>query len=374
MTTAFLFSLLILIYTYVGYPVLITLLARLFPFRLAPLDSVYPFVSVLIPVYNGEAFIQGKLESLLGQDYPCDRLEILLCSDCSEDGTDELLREYEKKFPEQVRVFHMDERSGKPVILNRLRREARGEVLLMTDIRQPLEPDCVAQLSARLAESSVGVAGGQLLLRGETGAGLYWKYENHIRLSESAFRSVTGVSGSLYVIAAADMQDLPPDIILDDVWVPSLQLLQGRRVVLVPEAVAWDEAMDDGREFGRKTRTLAGNYQLLGHLPALLFPFRNPVWFEFVSHKILRLVCPWALLVLLFSNVILVFGGSGSGDSLLSLSSQMLLVGQLVFYLLALLGQKAGRLGNLVRTFVILNIAALVGLWRHLRGKQKIAW
>lgn len=374
MTTAFLSSLLILGYTYFGYPVLIVLLAKFFPLRLEYPDAVQPAVSVLIPVYNGEAFIKDKLESLLGQSYPSEKLEILLCSDCSEDGTDELLGKYERNFPEQVRGFRMDERSGKPAILNRLRREAMGEVLLMTDIRQPLEPDCVARLVACLATPSVGVAGGQLLLRGKTGAGLYWMYEKKIRLSESAFRSVTGVSGSLYVVAAADMLDMPSDTILDDVWVPSLQLLKGRRVVLVPEAVAWDEAMGDGREFGRKIRTLAGNYQLMARLPALLSPLRNPVWFEFVSHKVLRLLCPWALLALLVSSTMLVFEAGESMDSLLVGAARVLLVGQIAFYLLALVGEKGGKMGRLARTFFVLNTAAVIGLWRYLRGRQKIAW
>ncbi|HID44169.1 MAG TPA: glycosyltransferase family 2 protein [Chromatiaceae bacterium] len=372
MITAFLSSLLVLVYTYLGYPVLITLLARFFPLRLIPVVGTRPFVSVLIPVYNGEAYIKGKLDSLLSQDYPPDKLEILLCSDCSEDNSDELLREYEQRFPEQIRVFRMEERSGKPTLLNRLKREARGEVLLMTDIRQPLEKSCVTLLVAHLADRSVGVAGGQLLLQGMTGAGLYWKYEKHIRLSESSFRSVTGVSGSLYVIAAADMPDLPSDIILDDVWVPSQQLLKGKRVVLVPEAIAWDEALEDDREFGRKIRTLAGNYQLMARLPMLLSPLHNPVWFEFVSHKVMRLLCPWALLALLVSSAVLVFGESA--NSLWPLFLQLLLMGQLVFYLLALLGEKGGRLGKLARTFVVLNIAALIGLWRYLRGRQKIAW
>lgn len=374
MTAAFLFSLLILFYTYIGYPALIELLARFFSLSLISTGDVRPFVSVLIPVYNGERFIKSKLESLLGQDYPSDKLEILLCSDSSTDDTDQLLQEYEQAYPQQIRVFRMENRSGKPVILNFLKRKARGDVLLMTDIRQPLETDCVAQLAACLDEPSVGVAGGQLLLLGATGAGLYWKYENRIRQAESRFRSVTGVSGALYMISAEDMQDLPPDIILDDVWVPSLQLLNSKRVVLVPEAIAWDEAMVDEREFGRKIRTLAGNYQLLARLPALLSPFHNPVWFEFISHKILRLLSPWALLVLISSSVTLAFGKVGSENGLWATFLLLILVSQIAFYLLALLGERAGRLGRLARTFVLLNVAAVVGLWRYMFGRQKIAW
>ena len=365
-----LLSLLILFYTYVGYPLLIALLARCCPLRLKPVEGHAPLVSVLIPVYNGQDFIRDKIDSLLDQDYPGHKLEVLLCSDASDDRSDKILEDCEKKFPDQVRVFYMQQRSGKPAILNRLRKEARGEVLLLTDIRQPLKQDCVRKLVARLEIPGVGVVGGMLLLRGRTGAGLYWRYERWIRQSESDFRSVTGVSGSLYVIAAEDMEDLPEDIILDDVWVPSVQRLRRHRVVLEPEAIAWDEAMDDGREFGRKVRTLAGNYQLMARLPALLSPFHNPSWFEFLSHKVMRLVCPWALLSLFLSNLFLLFQAEGQWLMVL----ELLMGGQLLFYVLAVLGTRAGALGRLARTFVVLNIAAVVGLWRYVSGRQKIAW
>ncbi|WP_456372384.1 glycosyltransferase [Thiolapillus sp.] len=370
MAFSFFLSLLILAYTYVGYPLLVGVMARLFPRRANGTElHTLPMVSALIPVYNGEAFIREKLDSLLTLDYPADRLEILFCSDCSEDGTNVLLDACAREYPDQVRVFFMQARSGKPAILNRLRREARGQVLLMTDIRQPLEKRCLRYLVEGLADPQVGIAGGQLCLRGETGAGLYWKYENYIRQSESAYRGVTGVSGSLYVIAAADMQDLPKDIILDDVWVPSLQWLQGQEVILVPEAIAWDRAMEDNREFVRKVRTLAGNYQLLRRLPALLLPWKNPVWFEFFSHKFMRLVCPWALLVLFGSSFFLWLQGGGADRM-----AGIFLIAQIAFYLFALLGERGGRMGKLARTFVLLNVAALVGLWRFLRGSQKIAW
>ena len=363
-------SLLVLLYTYAGYPLLIAFLARCCPLKLEPVSGVCPSVSALIPVYNGEDFIEGKIESLLNQDYPAENLEVLLCSDASDDQTDKMLAEFELRFPGRVRWFRMETRSGKPTVLNRLRKEAKGEVLLMTDIRQPLEEHCVRKLVARLAIPEVGVVGGLLLLRGQTGAGLYWKYEKWIRQSESDFRSVTGVSGSLYVIAANDMPALPEDIVLDDVWVPSIQRLKKKRVVLETEAIAWDTALNDGKEFGRKVRTLAGNYQLLARLPALLVPFRNPSWFEFMSHKVLRLVCPWALLLLVSSNILLLPQLEGRAV----LAGTALLVCQGGFYLLALLGEKGGSLGRLARTFAVLNLAAVVGLWRHLTGRQRIAW
>ena len=133
-----------------------------------------------------------------------------------------------------------------------------------------------------------------------------------------------------------------------------------------------DRVCADDQEFSRKARTLAGNFQLIRKLPWLLFPFRNPVWFQLCSHKLARLLCPFALLGLLLTSNALAWGNQLSGAEL-SLW-QALAVGQWLFYGLALLGERAGRLGALARTFVVLNAAALVGLWRFLRCSQQVAW
>jgi hypothetical protein len=145
-----------------------------------------------------------------------------------------------------------------------------------------------------------------------------------------------------------------------------------RRIELSEEARAYDDAFDDEREFDRKVRTLAGNYQLVTKLPILLDPAVNPLWFGLVSHKLLRLVCPWALLLLLLSS------GLGAlrpdATSLEQTLLGALLVGQLGFYVLAALGSRAGRAAKLSRSFVVLNAAVLVGFWRFARGTQKVTW
>src|SRR6185503_16153548 len=148
----------------------------------------------------------------------------------------------------------------------------------------------------------VACVSGNLVLRGAGGAGAYWRYENWIRDKEARFRGMVGVTGPIYAIRRADMAELPRGIILDDMWVPMRLRLAGRRIVFAREAVALDDAFADAREYGRKVRTLAGNYQLFALLPRLLVPFANPSWFETFSHKLLRLVCPWALLVLLAAS------------------------------------------------------------------------
>ncbi len=363
----------ILVYTYFLYPILIALCARLWPLRVRKDPGYTPKVSAIIPVYNAKGFIAAKIDSLLAQDYPADRFEIVLCSDCSDDGSDALLEQYVAAHPGRVKFLRSERRSGKPTAINLMKREASGDVLLMTDIRQPLSPRCLRELVAGFADESVGAVGGNLVLAGKSGAGAYWKYEKWIRKSEAAFRSMVGVSGSIYAIRKRDLDDLPADIILDDMWVPMRLRLQRKRVVFAPKAEAYDEAFEDDREFSRKTRTLAGNYQLFARLPKLLLPIVNPSWFEFFSHKVMRLVCPWALLSLLAASLTAVLSPADTGE-LSRYLMWALLAGQGAFYLLAIAGRVAGPFGGIARTFVVLNYAAVVGLWRFVRQGQRVTW
>jgi hypothetical protein len=195
-----------------------------------------------------------------------------------------------------------------------------------------------------------------------------------MRRSEGSFRSMVGVTGPIYAIRKGDLTEVPRDIILDDMWVPMRLRLQRRRIVFAPAARAFDDAFEDEREFGRKVRTLAGNYQLFARLPRLLVPLLNPSWFEVFSHKVLRLVCPWALLALLVSSAVFVASGASGQPAWQLRGMQLLLAGQGLFYLLALLGKRAGKLGGISRTFVVLNYAALVGLWRFVTGGQRVTW
>jgi cellulose synthase/poly-beta-1,6-N-acetylglucosamine synthase-like glycosyltransferase len=271
-----------------------------------------------------------------------------------------------------VRLLRGEERRGKPTGLNRMREEARGEVLLLTDVRQPLERAALRKLAAHLADPRVGCATGNLVLRGDTGGGAYWRYEKLIRRAEGRFRSVVGMTGSIAAIRKVDLDPLPADIILDDVWIPMRLRLRGRRILFVEDAVAWDTAFDDDKEFGRKARTLAGNFQLFARMPALLVPFANPSWFETISHKVMRLVCPLALVGLLVAAVggALAPGIAGVDGH----AARALVAAQALFYGGALVGARGGRLCGLARTFVVLNAAVAVGLLRFLARRQRVTW
>ncbi|HXK16291.1 MAG TPA: glycosyltransferase family 2 protein [Polyangiaceae bacterium] len=371
MATFSLSLLALLVYTYAGYPLLVALCARAWPKPVRPRADYEPTVSVCVTAHNGAAFIEAKLKSLLALDYPREKLEILVYSDGSSDDTEAVTQRFAADHP-RVRLLASSARLGKPTGVNRLRDVAQGEVLLMSDVRQALAPRALRALLEQLSDPDVGCASGSLVLAGETGAGAYWRYEKFIRGSEARLGSMVGVSGSLYAIRREDLPELPADLLLDDMFVPLSTLTQRKRIVMSTEAEAYDRAYGDEQEFGRKVRTLAGNYQLVALMPWLLLPFKNPVWFQLVSHKLLRLLCPFALLGLLSSTLVLAsVPGLAAGERWFWLA---LCYAQLGFYGLALLGARAGRLGALARTFVVLNAAALVALWRFLTHTQSVAW
>jgi cellulose synthase/poly-beta-1,6-N-acetylglucosamine synthase-like glycosyltransferase len=364
-------ALLILFYTYAGYPLLVAFWARLFPKKVEFRDDYEPVVSVCLAVHDGALYLERKLESLLSLDYPPEKFELLACSDGSRDATEELLRTRAKGDP-RIRVFVTEGRSGKPSALNLMGSQARGDVLVMTDVRQTLAPNALRALVRFLADPSVGCVSGTLVLKGESGAGAYWRYERFIRGAEARLGGMVGVSGSLYAMRRSDWHALPSDVLLDDMFVPLRVAHAKKRIVLSDEAKAYDDAADDEREFARKVRTLAGNYQLVAKLPWLLVPGKNPVWFQMVSHKLLRLACPFALAALFGASVALSLDSKLPALELAFFRG--LTAAQATFYALAALGSRAGRFGALARTFVVLNAAAVVGLWRFARGTQEVTW
>jgi cellulose synthase/poly-beta-1,6-N-acetylglucosamine synthase-like glycosyltransferase len=324
-------------------------------------------VTVCVAAYNVALTLDAKIASLLAQRYPRDKLEILVYSDGSTDGTDDLVRLWAQRDP-RVRLLRGTRRQGKPTGLNRMREAARGEVLLITDARQPLAPGALRALLDVLADPGVGCVTGNLILRGDAGSGIYWRYENWIRRQEAGFRSVVGMTGPIAALRKSDLGLLPADLILDDVWIPMRLRLRGRKVLFAEDAIAYDRAFEDDREFARKVRTLAGNYQIFARMPALLSPAANPSWFETVSHKVMRLVCPWALLTLFLASA----AGLAATDG--AVGWQLLFGAQIAFYGAAIIGRRAGKVAGVARTFLVLHVAALVGLYRYLTGQQKVTW
>ena len=282
MTSIALVSLLALVYTYAGYPLVAALWARLAPRTFVRRDGFEPTVSVCLAVHNGAEYLEHKIESLQALEYPSEKIEILVYSDGSADTTPVIAHALSLR-DSRIRVFSSPTRLGKPAALNELYRAANGEVLLMTDVRQAVHPRALRAMLGVLSDPTVGCVSGSLVLAGNTGASAYWRYERLIRGFEARIGAMVGVSGSLYAIRRADFGELPTDVLLDDMYVPLKVALARKSIVLCDEAEAYDVAYDDEHEFSRKVRTLAGNYQLVTMLPALLVPGKSPVWFQLVS-------------------------------------------------------------------------------------------
>lgn len=361
-------SLSLLAYTYVLYPCLIYCLSRTWPLSVTPRESYVPTVSVCVAAHNAAAHLPAKLDSLLAQSYPKDKLEILVYSDGSTDDTEAIASAYAAR-DLRVRLLWGTPRQGKPTALNRLREAALGEVLIMTDARQPISSAATRHLVSWLADPSVGCVSGMLVLAGHFGAGTYWRYEAFLRSCEGRFRGLVGVTGALYAVRRADIDPLPHDTLLDDMWIPWRLRCRGRRILLCEAAQAFDDALPDEREFLRKVRTLAGNFQLVWRMPRVCVPFLNPQFFELFSHKLLRLVCPLALIVLGLASCV----GSVLSDRHRD-AYVVLLFLQALSYGLAALGSSGGRVAACARTFVVLHAAVLVGLWQALRGRQRVLW
>lgn len=352
----FLLSTTFVLYVGVGYPLLLWAMAKLKHSGVAKGPKLER-VSVIIPVRNGAPWIRRKLESVLGAGYPLDLLDILVVSDGSDDGTDEIVKQFEVKGVHLLRVPH----GGKPAALTAAFPLVDGELLLLTDVRQEIEPGSIEHMVECFADPRVGVVSGELLIRtGETSAemsvGLYWSYESWIRRQLSQVDSMLGATGPFYMIRRCLALPIPQDTLLDDVYLPLTAFFAGYRLILEPSARAVDYPTTLDTEFRRKVRTLAGNYQMMQLLPALLGP-GNRMWFHFMSYKVGRLLLPFALVVIFVSSFWLPFP-----------FSDVSLAAQILFYALAAAdlaipeGALLKRLSSPIRTFVVLLLAAVCAL------------
>ncbi len=358
-------------YTYFGYPAWLWLRSH---WRARPVASApfTPLISVVVVVRNEEQVLRRKLTNLLDLDYPSELLQILVVSDGSTDGTETILREYEQD--PRVAIMLNQLARGKACGLNDALQFAQGEIVVFTDARQLLEQNSVRFLMEAFADPAVGCVSGELMIgnpeSGEIrkGAGLYWGFEKRVRKLEATSGSVVGATGALYAVRRNLLSPLPPETVLDDVYLPMRVAQQGFRVAFDARARAWD-APDQGREreFSRKVRTLGGNYQLLQIAPWLLSS-QNPLRFEFISHKVLRLWVPLALAATLVSSALLPGPIYRTALAL-----------QLAFYGLSLLALMPWKRGPVARaadaslTFVLLNTAALVAFANFMTGRRA-AW
>jgi cellulose synthase/poly-beta-1,6-N-acetylglucosamine synthase-like glycosyltransferase len=371
MTWAFWAGAAVIAYAYVGYLAWLWVRA-LFRARPVRRGMVELPVSVVMVVRNEEAVLPAKLRNLLEMDYPAELLQIVVVSDGSTDRTEAILREHARN--PRVQVVLNQLARGKAQGLNDGVNLAQGNIVLFTDARQSMELNALRLLMENFADPEVGAVSGELMLgdpaSGEAGRGmgLYWLIEKRVREGEAAIGSVVGATGAIYAARTELVVEVPPGTILDDVFIPMNVARQGFRVVFDGRARAWDNPdLGAEREFRRKVRTLTGNYQLLQLAPWLLGR-DNPLRFEFISHKLMRLVVPFALVATLLAA-----GFLGRPFYRVAFWAQ------LGFYGLAALGWTRWKLGPLSRlsevayTFAALNLAAAFAFVNFVTG-QKAVW
>lgn len=370
MTWLFWLAAAVIAYAYVGYAGWLWLRAkwRPWPVRRGHLE---PLVSVVMVVRNEEGVLAQKLRNLLELDYPQSNFQIVVVSDGSTDGTESILREHARN--PHVHVMLNQLAGGKAAGLNAGLSIAHGDIVVFTDARQQIERGAIRLLMENFVDPEVGAVSGELMLgdpvTGETGRGmgLYWQIEKRVRELEAAAGSVVGATGALYAVRRELVVEVPPETILDDVFIPMNVARQRFRVVFDERARAWDRPdLGSHREFRRKVRTLTGNYQLLQLAPWLLRK-ENPLRFEFISHKVVRLVVPFGLVLALAASAFL-------PGPFYRLAFWL----QLGFYGLSVLGWTRWNLGPVSRlsdaayTFVALNTAALVAFANFVTGRKTI--
>lgn len=364
-------------YCYFGYPIVLSIV-NLFLRREPKKGEHEPAVSVVLSIWNEEDVIKGKIENLLSLDYPADKIEILIGSDGSTDRTNAIIHQFDDP---RIHLIEGDQRRGKMATINDLVKKTKNEILVFTDARQDFEKDAIRALIANFCDPQVGCVSGELVFSKKKGAtargiNLYWNYEKFIRHAESNIHSMLGATGAIYAIRRKLFEQIPENIVLDDMFVPFKIIQRGYRAVFEASARAYDEVADSPRqEHRRKARTLFGNYQIFWTFRKMFDPFNSPIAIQFFSHKFLRVLMPFCLIAIFMVNWSLT-------DNLLY---QMFFDVQMLFYVMAFIGalarhQKYGILKGLSKVcyvpyvFCLLNFSALVGFLRFIGSSQEIRW
>lgn len=367
------------LYAYIGYPLLLFLLSLVRHRTHEPDAGFTPGLSIIVPAHNEAAVIGAKLENLLGQDYPADRLEIIVASDGSDDETENIVTCISQRDP-RVRLLDLPRR-GKANALNAAAAIAREEVLIFSDANALLDPDALRYLARYFADAGVGgVAGGLRYVRGNDtgGAGLgemlYWRYDQWLKQMETKVGNAISADGALYAIRRDLYVPIADPSATDDFAISSRVVVQGYRLIYEPRAmVSESTAGSSGREFLRKVRIVNRGLRSLFGLGGFLFPWRGGFYaVQLVSHKLLRRLVPFVLPLLLAINAAL---------WPLGVLYRVTLAAQIVIYGLGLLGfllrnTRWGRIGPIYVPYYFCqaNLAAALGWVWLLRGQRIAVW
>jgi glycosyltransferase involved in cell wall biosynthesis len=288
-----------LVAIWLGYPLLVRVVA-LARRRPEIVNPVLPTVSVVLATRAPADEVFDRVTDLLAGDYDLARLDVVVARDS---GAAPLEADRFRAFDGRVSLANVEGAPGKAAALNAGVRAARGEVIVFADTHQRFRADAIRRLVSALANGVYSAVCGRLELGGDRDswslARLYWRLESRLRQDEARLHSTIGVTGAIYAMRRSLWVPLPDGLLLDDVYEPMSLVLTGHRIGYAGDAIATDtRRVAAAGEFRRKVRTLTGVLQLVAWMPATVVPIRNPVWPQFVFHKLLRLLTPYFALVI----------------------------------------------------------------------------
>jgi poly-beta-1,6-N-acetyl-D-glucosamine synthase len=365
----------LIFYTYVGYFFLLKIWSFFYPKTEIPHKKDLS-LSFIIPAYNEAHLLAQKIKNTLEQSYPQELMEIIVVADGSNDNSEEVV----KQFP-NVKYFHIPERQGKTMAMNRAVPLAKGEIILFSDANTLINKDAVTLMLGHFDNAKVGaVAGEKRILthkadaQNAQGEGFYWKYESAVKQLEYQIYSVIGAAGELFAVRRSLFHELPSDTILDDFMQTMLIADKGYRIAYEPNAYAEETAsINTKEEWKRKVRICAGGWQSISRLPSLLNVFKHgTLSVHYISHKVIRWAITPSLMVLAFILNLLLVGQAWVYE--------YTLFGQIMMYTFAFIGfLHLGKLSKLKLFmipyyFVLMNASTFSGALRFLRKKQSAVW
>ena len=362
-------SLAALVLVWLGYPAAIWVLARLFGREPQTGGaSASRRVSVIIASRDDVSAIRERVRDALAADYPSGLLDVVVARDASgPDPTPFELADAGKA----ARIVRGDTPGGKACALNAAVRAASGEILVFSDTAQRFVPNAVATLVAALEDPKIGAVSGALRVRSDVTdsrpsslADWYWRFERWLRGEEARIHSTVGVTGAIYAMRRPDWRPLPAGVLCDDLYIPMELVLRGRRIGFAREAQAIDDRrFEASQEYQRKVRTLTGVLQVCMWLPAVLVPIRNPIWLQFVCHKLLRLLTPYFVFVALLAAI-----GAGAVSLVTRPDDSAPLLAMLALGAPVVIWAVSRRARAAVAMGLAMQLAVVRATWNGLRG------
>lgn len=368
-------STLLIIYAYVGFPLLTLVRAMVWrvPFKR---EEITPTVSVVICCHNEEQGIREKLENMLHQDYPQDQIEFLFASDGSSDNTESVISEY---VGTRVQLLALP-RNGKASALNACVEQATGEILVFSDANSIFKDDAICKLVMPFADDHIGGVAGNQVYKKSYSAGIaaggeqsYWNFDRWMKTLQTQSGNTISATGAIYAIRKSLFQQVP-DGVTDDFITSTRVIEQGYRLVFEPDAICYEPVAGSAKaEFGRKTRVITRGLRGVLAMRTLLNPFRYGFYsVQLLSHKVIRRLVGIPLIGIAIATVMLWNQG---------MIYQIAAVGQLTIYGLAILGYIAASMGkkaskplSIPYFFCMINVASLVALLNIVRGKRITVW